>query len=135
MRIVRTSLRLVAALAAATAVAAVPVASAKVDRNRTTEPTNFAIFTVKLGSGGVSFLPNQTTTSGTTGEFKIFNTSKQTRRFSLAGRATKALKPRVQTIFFLLFDRAGSFAWRSYGTSARTKVFKGTFEVTPDPNG
>jgi hypothetical protein len=135
MRGFRSTLRLVAAVAAATAVAATPVASATTDRGQTTEPTNFAIFTVKLGSGGVAFQPKPTTTSGTTGEFKISNVSNQKRRFSLAGRATKILKPRTQTIFFLLFDRTGSFTWRSYGTTAKTKVFKGTFEVTPDPNG
>jgi hypothetical protein len=135
MSVMHTAPRLVAALVAATAVAAVSVASASVDRGNTTEPTNFAIFTVKLGSRVVSFQPNQTTTSGTTGEFKIFNISKQTRRFSLAGRATKALKPRTQTIFFLLFDQPGSYTWRSYGTTAKTKAFKGAFEVTPAPNG
>jgi hypothetical protein len=129
MRAAPTTLRLAAAAVVSTAVVAAPTASAGANREQTTEPTNFAIFTVKMGSSGVIFAPDPKTTSGTTGEFKIFNQSNKMRRFALAGRATKLMKPRTQTIFFLLFDQAGGYTWRSYGRNART--FKGTFEVTP----
>jgi hypothetical protein len=127
----RTTVRLVAALAAATAVAGGATASAGVDRIGTTEPTNFAIFSVRLRPGGVAFTPQPRTTSGTTGEFKIYNASGKKRNFALGGRATKLIKARATTIFFLLFDRAGTFTWSSSGPKART--FKGTFEVTPEP--
>jgi hypothetical protein len=125
MRTSHTALRLVAAFVAAAAVAGASTASGGV---RTTEPTNFEIFNVKIGPSGVTFTPQPTTTSGTTGEFKILNASKATRKFALAGRATKLIKPRRNTIFFLLFDQAGKYTWTSTGPKART--FKGTFEVT-----
>ena len=133
MRGFRNTLRLVAAVAAATAVTGATTASGGVDRIGTTEPTNFAIFTVTLGPSGVSFTPKPTTTSGTTGEFKIVNSTKTKRKFALAGRATKLIGPKANTIFFLLFDQVGKFTWSSTGPKVRT--FKGTFEVTPDPFG
>lgn len=129
----RTTLRLVAAVAAATAVAGASTASAGVDRIGTTEPTNFAIFSVRLGPGGVSFTPKPTTTEGTTGEFKIYNASGKKRKFALAGRATKLIRAKATTIFFVLFDKTGTYAWTSSGP--KVKTFKGTFEVTPNPYG
>jgi hypothetical protein len=129
MRGFRNTLRLVAAVAAATAVAGATTASGGVDRIGTTEPTNFAIFSVKLAPSGVKFTPDPTTTTGTTGEFKIANSTKTKRKFALAGRATKLLRPKASAIFFILFDQAGKFTWSSTGPKVRT--FKGTFDVTP----
>jgi hypothetical protein len=133
MRAFRTPARAIAAAALATAVAGVATASAGVDRIGTTEPTNFAIFTVRLGPTGVAFTPKPSTTQNTTGEFKIYNASGTRRKFALAGRATKLIKSRANTIFFLLFDKTGTFTWTATGPKA--KAFKGTFEVTPDPHG
>src|ERR1051325_11516481 len=102
MKASKTPLRLVAAIAAAAAVAAVPVASATVDRGQTTEPTNFEIYAVNLRSGGVSITPESHALTDTTGEFKITNRSGKSRRFEIAGRETKLIKAKAQTIFFLL---------------------------------
>ena len=121
-----TTLRLVAAVLAATA--AVVGATTASGGVKTTEPTNFKIFSVKLGASGVAFNPAPTTTNGTTGEFKIYNASGTQRKFSLAGRGTRLIKARRTTIFFLLFDKIGTFTWTSSGPKART--FKGTFQVT-----
>jgi hypothetical protein len=130
MRTSQASLRLVAAVvAAAAAVAGATTASGSVN---TTEPTNFQIFNVRLGPTGVAFKPTPTTTSGTTGEFRIYNASGKQRRFALAGRGTKLIRTKRNTIFFLLFDRTGTFTWTSSGPNAKT--FKGTFQVT-QPSG
>jgi hypothetical protein len=126
MGVPRTTLRAAAVLFVA-GVAAAPIASAGPERARTTEPTNFAIFTVKLASAGVTFAPAAKAQSQTTGEFKIYNSSNKSRKFELAGRATKLLKPKAHTIFFLLLADPGTYIWRSFGPNART--FKGTFEV------
>ena len=126
MRGSHTTLRLVAAvIAAAAAVVGATTASGGV---KTTAPTNFKIFSVKLGTSGVGFNPAPTTTSGTTGEFKIYNASGKPRKFSLAGRGTRLIRAKRTTIFFLLFDKAGTFTWTSSGPKVRT--FKGTFQVT-----
>jgi hypothetical protein len=123
-----TNAKLRVAAAVLTLGAAAPVAAAGLDRVQTTEPTNFVIFTVKLASTGVAFTPLPVAKSETTGEFRIYNQSGKSRRFELAGRESRLLKPKAHTIFFLLLADPGMYTWRSVGPKAH--AFKGTFQVT-----
>ena len=83
---------------------------------------------VRLTSSGVAFTKQQHVPRGSTVRFYISNLSKQPRYFIIGGRRTKLLQPKQREIFFLGFDRRGTFVYRSWGP--RAKAFRGTFVIT-----
>jgi hypothetical protein len=83
---------------------------------------------VQLTNTGITLHGHTSVPRGGAVEFLVTNSSKQPRWFFLGGRKTPLLQPKKHSIFFLGFDRRGSYHYRSAGPHARS--FSGTFKVT-----
>jgi hypothetical protein len=95
----------------------------------TTSPTNYKIFHVRLTNSGVAFTPKAQLEVGEVGLFKITNTSKSSRVFSVSGRATHLLKTKGQEAFYELFPQLGLVKWTSHAPKGKT--FSGFVKVVP----
>jgi hypothetical protein len=116
-------------LAAAVAVlGAVVVASA----SATTSPTNYRIFNVRLTDHGVVFKPRAQLQVGEVGLFRITNTSKAKRVFTVSGRSTHSLKTKGKEAFYELFPSLGKVKWISHAAKGRS--FSGFITVVPCKN-
>lgn len=94
----------------------------------TTGPGYTFVIGVRLTDRGVAFTRQQHVPRGAGVEFEITNISTAKRRFSIGGRETRLLSPKGRQIFFLGFNRRGTYPYRSWGPNAR--AFTGVFTVT-----
>ena len=121
MRRIVTATALAGALAV---VALAPVAPAEA----TTGLGYQFVVGVHLTDTGITLNGRTSVPRGGAVEFLVTNSSKQPRWFLLGGRRTPLLQPNKRSIFFLGFDRRGTYHYRSAGPQARS--FSGTFKVT-----
>lgn len=112
-------------LAVAALVGAVLVTSAAA----TTSPTNYKIFNVRLTDHGVVFTPKAQLQLGEVGLFRVTNSSKTKRVFTVSGRSTHALKGNDKEAFYELFPSLGKVKWVSHAVKGRS--FDGFVTVVP----
>src|SRR6201996_7949213 len=95
----------------------------------TTSPTNYKIFNVRLTDHGVVFSPKAQLQVGEVGLFRVRNTSKESRVFTVSGRSTHLLKTAGKEYFYEIFPQQGKVEWKSH--TAKGKSFTGFIKVVP----